>query len=321
MNVMRTHRHLIAGALSSAVLVLSGVAALAAGEGSGSVPVPTPRPSDCTSDVWRCSEWGACAGGARTRVCDLETDCATANTPKPSERETCAIAGEGCKVDTWTCDEWKSCDAAGVQRRDCRLSSDCPAVQTAKPLSDRPCPTLQCDQAEMRERILCRMKLEPAGILRENEIRYMPELCRTQEGAERDRCISLYKSFGPCWEAPSVAERITCARGVLSLGENLKELTVACKEMEPADRDTCLAALRAKVYDLVLFRMYDLEERAEELSEGGVSLETIADFSAKVEQRKIEFVKAADKDGRRKAVTDLRADWKDFLARATPYLR
>lgn len=317
---MRPHRHLVAGALSSALLALSGVAALAAGEGGGGTPVPSRQPT-CSADTWRCSEWGACAGGARTRVCELETDCPSATTPKPSEREACAVAGEGCKVDTWTCDDWKACDSTGVQRRDCRLSSDCPAVQTAKPVNERPCPTLQCDQADMRARILCRMKLAPAGVARENEIRYLPELCRALEGAERDRCIALYKSFGPCWEAEGRDERIACARATLGLGENLRELAVACKEMEPAERDTCLTALRAKVHDLVVFRMYELEERAEELVEGGVAVETVADFSAKVEQRKIEFVKATDMAGRKKAVLDLRADWKDFLARATPYLR
>lgn len=318
---MRFQRHLIAGTLASAALVISAITVLAAGEGSGSVPVPSStRLAACDRDVWRCTEWGACAGEVRTRVCELESDCEPVNTPKPAERETCVVAAEGCKVDTWTCDDWQSCDASGVQRRDCRLTSDCPVVQTAKPMSDRPCPTLQCDQPDIRARILCRMKLEPAGILRENEIRYLPELCRALEGEERDRCIALYKSFGPCWEAKE-GERVACARGVLGLGENLKELTVACKEMEPAERDACLAALRAKVYDLVLFRMYDLEERAEDFVAGGVTVETVADFAVKVEQRKLEFKKASDKDGRKKAVTDLRADWKDFLARATPYLR
>lgn len=318
MNSMRRNP-LAFGAASAALFFATTLAAFAAGGSGGGTPVPPA----CDRDVWNCSEWGGCSGGARTRVCTLVTDCASASTPKPSEREACATGGQGCTADTWVCGEWPACDPQGAQRRECRLTTDCPGVQTAKPVSERPCPTLQCgDLPSLRERVACRMKLEPAGMARENEIRYLPELCRAQaDDAAKAACITLYRSFAPCWSTPAGPERTACAKGVLGLAGDLKAAVVECKNQDEPAKTECLAAIRAKVYDLTLFRIYDLEERAEELREQGVPESAIVDLSVAVEEKKIAFKKAATKEGRKAAVLEVRAAWQKFLTAAKPYLR
>lgn len=317
-----TSRRLFLRASVAAAAALFATAVFAAGSGAGGTPVPPTQPK-CDRDVWDCTEWGACAGGARTRVCTLATDCASVETPKPEESERCEIAAPGCKADTWVCEDWRACDARGNQHRDCRLTVDCTDVQTVKPAADRPCPNLQCgDLPSMRERIACRLKLEPAGIAREDEIRYLPELCRSAAGEDaKAACIALYRSFAPCWASPAGDARTNCAKNAVGLAGDLKEQVVACREMDDPAKSACLDALRKKVYDLILFRVYDLEERAEALRANGVPDAAIVDLSVKIEEAKAAFRAATTKDARRKAILDARDAWKAFLDAAKPYLR
>ncbi|HSD12898.1 MAG TPA: hypothetical protein VLC10_05035 [Patescibacteria group bacterium] len=307
---------------AAAVAALFATAVLAAGTGSGSTSVPTTQPK-CDRDVWDCTEWGACAGGARTRVCTLATDCPGTETPKPADSERCETGAAGCQADTWVCEDWAACDARGNQHRDCRLTVDCAGVQTVKPTADRPCPSLQCgDLPSIRERIACRLKLEPAGIAREDEISYLPELCRvTADESAKAACIALYRSFAPCWSSPAGDERTNCAKAAIGLAGDLKERVIACKEMDDPAKTECLEVLRKKVYDLILFRIYDLEDRAEALRANGVPDDVVVTLSVKVEEAKAAFRAATDKDGRRKAILDARDAWKAFLAAAKPYLR
>lgn len=291
--------------------------------------VVTPRPAEseqctspCTEDLWYCSQWGACASGERTRSCILQKECPEVVTPKPSERETCLVADPGCRADTWSCEDWAACDANGSQHRDCRLTVDCPAVQTTKPTTDRQCPELQCDQATMRERIICRLGLSPDGIARENEIKYLPELCRAQvEGAARESCIRLYKDFEPCWGAPTYDERVACAKGALGLQANIREQMIVCLEQEEPQATVCADELRQKVYDLVLFRFDDLSKRAEGLIDRSVPVDVAADLIVSIEEKKIAFKAATTKEVRRQSVLDVRAAWLDFVVKVKTYLR
>lgn len=306
--------------LGAAAAACFATAALAAGTGAGTAPVSGTR---CDKDAWNCTEWGACAGGARTRVCTLETDCPGVDTPKPAENERCETAAKGCTADTWVCEDWLRCDAKGNQHRDCRLTVDCADVQTVKPTADRPCPTLQCGELpSLRERIACRLKLEPSGIAREDEIRYMPELCRVApDDAAVAACIALSRAFAACGPIQSADERTDCARNAVGLGADLKAQDVACREMDDPGKTDCLAALRKKVYDLVVFRMSDLENRTDAFRKNGVPDDVIVAFRAKAEEAMAAFRAAATKDDRRKAVLALRADWQAFLSSAKPFLR
>ncbi|MEY4744582.1 MAG: hypothetical protein RL272_527 [Candidatus Parcubacteria bacterium] len=301
-----------------AVAACSSLAFAAAGIAAG--PAASPR---CDRDEWNCSEWGACAGGARTRVCSLAADCPAIETPKPAESERCETAGKGCTADTWVCEDWPRCDAKGNQHRDCRLTVDCPEVQTVKPTAYRACPALQCgDLPSLRERVACRMRLEPSGIVREDELRYLPEHCRVAaDEAAKTACIALSRAFGQCLADPSGDARAACATAAAGLGADLKEQTIACKEMDDPAKTDCLVALRKKVYDLVLFRFIDLGRSAEALRKNGVPDDVIVDFSVKVEDAKVAFRAAGTKDDRKKVILDLRSAWQGFLDSAKPYLR
>jgi hypothetical protein len=174
----------------------------------------------------------------------------------------------------------------------------------------------------MRERVVCRLGLAPAGMARENELQYLPELCRAQAaGPARDACIALYKDFDLCWSAPSLDERVACAKGVLGLESNIREQMIACLEKEEPESTVCADKLRQKVYDLVLFRLYDLEERAEDLLERSVPIDAVADLVVEIEQKKIAFKAATTKEARRQAVLDVRAAWLQFVIKAKTYLR
>ncbi|HTK04676.1 MAG TPA: hypothetical protein VL500_03770 [Candidatus Eisenbacteria bacterium] len=276
----------------------------------------------CDKDAWQCTEWGACSGESRTRACAMVNDCPNVETPKPAEREACVIGAKGCTSDTWSCEDWQACDARGGQHRDCRMTIDCDGVQTVKPVTDRPCPTLQCDQPDMRDRLSCRLKLEPAGLDREDQIRYMPELCRPMAvKAEQDACVALERSLEPCRKKPLFDDRIACARGVIALEGDLKEKVVACKEMDEPAKGECLADLRKKVYDLVRFRLGDLKDRAAGLLNAGAPFEVVVDVAVAVEENRITFTNATTQDGRVTAVKGVRAAWQTFLLHSKPYLR
>lgn len=298
-------------ALLSSVLSLSSL--------SSALAVTT---TTCDKDAWQCTEWGACSAQSRTRVCTLVNDCPNVETPKPAEREACVTGAQGCTADTWSCEDWQACDARGGQHRDCRMTVDCDGVQTVKPTTDRPCPTLQCDQPVMADRISCRLNLEPAGITREDEIRYLPELCRSMtDKAEQDACIVLSRSLETCRTKPLFDDRIACAKGVLGLEGDLKEKVIACKEMDEPAKGVCLDDLRKKVYDLVQFRLGDLEDRATGLRNAGAPFGAVIDLSVAVEENKIALSNATTADGRVTAVKAVRAAWQTFLLHSKPYLR
>ncbi len=300
------------GAAVVALLAFAGLAAFAAGNGGGGTPVPPPAPA-CAQDIWDCGNWSACTDGHQDRTCTLTFDCAGTDTPKPAVRQSCATPA-ACTGANWRCSDWHACNADGLQLRDCRHTNECPDQQSEKPEGARLCPTLQCDQATLAERVACRLNLSEAGMARENQIRYLPELCRTMtDAAEQAACIAKYKSFDPCWSAAVPAERLACARTVLGVSSDVKTQAGDCDALPFKDRKACHASLLAKVSDLVLFRMYDLEERAEDARETGASNADVAILAVGIEESKVEFVKATSSQARKAAILNARTAWQAFL--------
>lgn len=210
-----------------------------------------------------------------------------------------------------------------MQRRSCQVTLDCATIQTPPPQSERACPTLQCGNLPtLLERVACRQKLGPAGLAREYEIEYLPELCRARaDKTARAACVDLYRAFQPCWQLTEGAERNACAGRLLKLTSSVGARKTECDEKSEADRPLCMGLLRNDVHNMVLFRMYDLEERAEALASRDVPADLIARFSATVEEKKIAFDAAKDKEGRRQAILELRAAWRDFVTSAKLYLQ
>lgn len=222
-----------------------------------------------------------------------------------------------CIEDEWSCDSWEECDIYGNQIRACSMTAHCPNADTESPEEDQRCDHLQCGNKEnLRERIRCRLNLAPAGISRELEIQYLPEECRVLSNQdEKKECSSLYLSYRPCWSKRIGEERFSCARNVLNLGSSLQSEIDSCNREQSTQRESCISILRQKTYSMIKFRMYDLEERVEEMAEAGlVDLETTADFVALIVEKKLEFNSATTTDERKKAILDVRAAWHEIIS-------
>lgn len=286
----------------------------------------------CSADTWDCTGWSQCSSnGTQTRICSLTYDCPTANTPKPSESQSCTPpvllpptappppqstqSTPSCTKDIWTCGNWSaSCDTYGREHRTCALSVDCPTIQTPPPPDAQSCQKLQCgNKPTLRERISCRLNLAPAGAARDLELQYLPEACRVKTDTEQKKCIDLYKSFQPCWSSPQGEQRFLCARNVLKLGPVISDEVKTCQGKTGADQVACKAQVKERVLYMIAFRFYDLETRAEELGNRGVDLNAIADFETTIEVKKQALDKASTNAERKQIIFDVRAAWQEFV--------
>lgn len=310
------------GLAIGATSMLSSMAAFAVGGGGGGQAPPVPT---CTQDIWGCGAWEPCTPqGEQTRVCSLVTDCPESVTPVPDMLQSCVPPAPEptpepeitkCQEDLWSCSNWLDCDTFGNMRRTCELVEDCPTAESSQPRISQRCDRLQCGNiAVLRERVECRLRLVPAGLARELEIQFLPEACKAfAVGDTRAECISLYKSFDPCWSLPLGDRRNLCAKDVLGLSEDVSTDVASCQELSVSEAVECMSSLRARVHDMILFRIYDLEERAEELLDMGVRVEDVADFVTIIEELKHAFVIAESKEGRRNVILGARSAWRAFV--------
>ncbi len=302
----------------------------AGGGGGGSVPA-------CSADTWSCGDWGDCSSaGTQTRTCVLTYDCPTVDTPRPPIDQSCtppappAITptsvpaatpttskpANHCSADTWTCANWSACDPDGVQKRHCQKTVDCPAVDTPEPVPIQKCDHLQCGNLPtLRERILCRINLSPAGVARELEIQYLPEECRAdKDSTEKTDCIARYKSLQPCWNLPVGEGRLACARAVVKIGPVISDEVKTCEGKTGAEAVACKKDIREKVLYMIKFRFYDLEQRAEDLITRGAPAQTATDFVIFIEQEKQAFNNATTDDARIAVIDAVRTAWQQFVA-------
>ncbi len=284
--------------------------------GGGGAVVPA-----CTEDTWNCGDWSLCSiDGKQIRSCTMTLDCATANTPKPTEEQACEAPKKAptCLEDVWECGDWTpSCNILGRHTRVCQKTFECESIVTNSPPTEKSCEKLQCgDKKKIRDRISCRLNLAPEGIDRELEIQYLPEECRVlRSKISQASCIARYKLFRPCWYIPAGEDRFVCARVALTLGPGLSDEVRNCSLIKTyRERSSCLNILRQKEYSMIKFRIYDLEERAEDLAlERGLDLDTIADLVTTIELKKQEFNNARTKTRRRKIILDVRKAWEKFI--------
>lgn len=219
-----------------------------------------------------------------------------------------------CTKDTWECEEWRACDPDGNQIRRCAKATDCPAADTPPPRFVKPCETLQCGNlATLRERVSCRLNLSPAGIARELDIQYLPETCRAEsnEGA-RNTCTLRYKSYQPCWDAKDDAGRNVCARQVLKLGPILSNEVKTCQGKRGQEQTQCKEEVRHKVFAMIIFRFYNLEKRAEDLTYRGIDFARVTEFVSFIQEKKIAFYQTKNKAERRRVILDVREEWRRF---------
>src|SRR3989338_2169796 len=269
----------------------------------------------CQKDVWSCGAFGSCfAEGKQSRVCSMTFDCENDNAASPSESQSCTPE---CTEDTWNCKPYGACDVRGNQSRVCSMTKDCPGVVTNKPVTATRCDHVQCNQKTMRDCVYCRLNLAPEGVKRDNEIEFLPEACRPFSGHDREECLEYYKDYWPCWKEKTFGGLISCAKDVLKLGkDDLKTQKTACG----SDKE-CLEELKEHSYHLIVFRFYDLEQRAENWILEGVSMEKTADFETTVIENKIAFLKATTSQERKAVIEKMRADWNAHAAYARTILK
>ena len=163
------------------------------------------------------------------------------------------------------------------------------------------------DSTTMKERIKCRINL-----VQENELNYLPEECRALSGLEKATCINNYKSTNRCFQQTTDSNKLNCARIAVGLQvANIQQNRDAC-----AGNQTCMTDLKTKVFTLVKFRFYNLEEKAEKLKERGVSEDTVVNFINSLEDKKQQFNNAGTIDEKKQIVRDVIDLWKQFVDQA-----
>ena len=183
--------------------------------------------------------------------------------------------------------------------------SDCSAKAKSVPGSD-----LKCGgYLDIEDRVMCRFDL------RENEEgeyeNFFPEECK--ERSDWEDCLEVYQLVQKCWASPNGPARIQCVKNQLKLGD-IKEEKSKCLELEPGERGQCISSLRGKVYDLVKFRLYNLEEEAEVLlGKGRLERKDAIDFTVKMDQIKLAFNKASTNEERKSLILQARQYWIELM--------
>jgi len=173
---------------------------------------------------------------------------------------------------------------------------------------------LKCGNLKtIKERVSCRIDQEEYEQEEELELYYLPEECRALSGHERGICIARYKSVQTCWKFPIGDERVSCAKRATKL-ETIQEEKETCNKLTGQEKSTCVKEIKNKVYNIIKWRFYDLEERAEDFMHRGlVDEESVSNLIVNLEQKKIEFNEATTKEERKNIILDVRDDWKEFV--------
>jgi len=181
---------------------------------------------------------------------------------------------------------------------------------------------LKCGNlAALRERISCRLDLEKDEQEEELELYYLPEECRALSGSERGICIASYKSVQACWKFPIGKKRISCVKRTMKLGI-IQEEKETCNKLAGENRSTCVRELKNKVYNLIKWHFYDLEERAEDLMQRGlIGKDAVVEFISKTEQNKINFNDAKTQEEKRNIISLVKRDWEEFADKVRENLK
>ena len=157
---------------------------------------------------------------------------------------------------------------------------------------------------DLPDRVRCRLDLrEEQADEYEN---FFPEECRSWE--DQQKCVQLYRSVQNCWELPNSVARISCLQGKVGI-TNVREQKSGCGEDQ-----TCLQKLREDVYTLIKLRLYNLEEEAEEwMEDGKLTSEEVADFVVRMEESKLAFNQAQNKQERKQVIMQARQYWLELV--------
>ena len=162
---------------------------------------------------------------------------------------------------------------------------------------------------DIADRVKCRLRLrEVQAAEYEN---FFPEECKVRN--DQEACLQVYQAVQECWDFPNGPSRIACVKRQLKLGEIPTE-RANCNALDAGKRENCNIELREKAHGLIKFRLYNLEEEAEELMEDGkLGEEEVTAFVVKMEESKLAFNKATTKEERRAVILGARKAWIELM--------
>ncbi len=163
----------------------------------------------------------------------------------------------------------------------------------------------------IEDRVTCRLRLSEKE--RNEYQNFYPEECMVRK--DKEKCLNVYEAVQPCWEKENGKERIDCVKNAVDVG-NVTEGRAKCAGLKEEMREECMVRLREKVYAVVKFRLYNLEEEAEELLDKGyLGFDDVRDFVVKMELKKSAFNMVQTKEQRIKVLLAAREDWKELAAK------
>lgn len=168
-----------------------------------------------------------------------------------------------------------------------------------------------CFELEDRKaRIECRLGKTAAEVKTELAENFMPEECGAMnDDHKKELCTERYKSVQPCWAKAHGAKRIACVKKALEI-DRIAAIDDYCKGGEKA----CAKNYRWKVYNLITFRFYDAEERAEIWHrEGHLSLDETVEFVDLIVDSKIKFYNGETMAEKTVAIEGVQKAWDELV--------
>ena len=174
---------------------------------------------------------------------------------------------------------------------------------------------------KIKERVSCRLEQEKEEQEEELQLYYLPEECAALSGASMGICIGRYKSVQTCWKFPVGAERVSCVKRAIRL-DTIQEEKEKCNALKRENKSVCVRDMKNKNYDLIKWRFYDLEERAEDfMMRGLIDKESVAEFIVKTEENKVKFNEVDSKEERKNIILDVRSAWNELVQKIRDNIR
>lgn len=162
----------------------------------------------------------------------------------------------------------------------------------------------------INDRVKCRLNLREDE---EDEYEnFFPEYCRAVD-EDQESCVATYRAIGTCWQFQNGPSRVSCVKQQLNLGDIATE-KAACDLFTGEEQRTCVDALTEKVYDLVEFRLYNLEEEAERLlDKNRLSQDAVVTFIVGIEGSKVAFHEAKTLQEKKAVIKDAQHAWRELM--------
>lgn len=169
----------------------------------------------------------------------------------------------------------------------------------------------------VEERVKCRFEVDESVLKEEIKTAYFPEGCRRGTDTWKEACKTRYKEIGPCWYLESTVgdtypgkKVYSCLKQKLKLADELKPAASYCKGKD----ESCKEDYKKAIYNLIIARFYDAEQRAEDFNtQGRLGDEDTQAFIVFITQKKLAFYDAKEKAERVQIIQDVASEWQKLL--------